>query len=189
VNAVRAFSRLSLLTAVSLTAICLCAVPAVALGSLYNRALRAYQSNGGTIPPCEFTSPQLESVLKGADTYENQYFADFSNAVTTALSERGAGDCGHGSASGIAALGQGRRGPPLKLGPVTAATGAPVPAPIILLAAIGGALLAILGVGWVGRTRGWDPAWTGTWRHAWSEAEYRLGGGWANLVDRLRSRG
>lgn len=188
-STMRGLGRLSLLTAVSLTAVLLCAAPAGAAGSLYTRALHAYQANGGTIPPCKFTSAQLESVLKGADTYENQYFADFSNALNTALSQRAAGACGQVAGSQAAAISQARHGPPLKLGPVTAATGASVPAPIVLLASIAGVLLAVLGVGWVARSRGWDPAWAATWRHAWDEAEYRVGGGWANLVDRLRSRG
>jgi hypothetical protein len=186
VNAVRSFARLLLLAAVSLTAISLCAAPADAVGSLYSRVLHAYQANGGTVPPCEFTSKQLESVVAGADTYENQYLADFPNAIDEALSQRASGACSHTISSQSAAISHARPGPPLRPGPVTAATGAPVPAPIVLLAVIGGVLLAVLGVGWVARSRGWDPPWAATWRHAWAEAEYRAGAGWANVVDRLR---
>ncbi len=77
----------------------------------------------------------------------------------------------------------------MKLGPITAATGASVPAPIVLLAALGSLLVLVAGVGGLARSRGWDPAWAATWRHAWREAEFRTGSGWTGLVDRLRRRG
>ncbi len=166
-------------------AFALTAAPANA-DSLYNRVLHVYQKSGGSIPPCEFTSTQLEAVLKSADTYENQYFADFGNAINNALSQRASGSCSPASGSRPAALGHEA---PIKPGPVTAATGASVPAPIVLLAALGGLLLLVAAGGGLARARGWDPAWAATWRHAWREAEYRIGGGWSGLSDRLRRRG
>ena len=35
--------------------------------SIYSQVLRAYETNG-SIPPCQFTSPQLQSALKGIDS-------------------------------------------------------------------------------------------------------------------------
>src|SRR2546430_2339135 len=87
--------RLSLaLTAVLLAAV-LSAGPAVAVGpaeSLYTRVLHAYQANG-RIPPCEFTSSQLESALSDVDTYGQQYYADFIGAIQAALTARASGAC------------------------------------------------------------------------------------------------
>jgi hypothetical protein len=162
--------------------------PAASATSLYNRVLHVYQSSGGTIPPCTFSSTQLESVLKGADTYETQYFADFSNAINAALSQRASGACGRVAGSVPVQTGSSSNAPPLKLGPVTAATGAPVPAPIVLLAVLGGLLLLATGIGVLAQARGWDPAWATGWRHAWQEAGYRIAGRWAGLGDRWRSR-
>jgi hypothetical protein len=179
---VRAVRRLAALTIVATAAVAAWAPPAVA-SSLYSRVLHVYQTSGGTIPACEFTSSQLESVLKSSDTYENQYFADFGNAINNALSQRASGACT--SSPQTAAAGPVHAEPPLKLGPVTAATGASVPAPIVLLAALGGLLLVVAAVGGLARARGWDPAWAATWRHGWSEAEYRIGGGWESVRDRL----
>jgi hypothetical protein len=156
--------------------------------SLYTRVLHAYQLAGGSIPPCEFTSAQLEAAMKSADTYENQYLADFSNAIDNALSQRASGACGGGTRSPAVALGKSRYEPLLKPGQVTAATGANVPAPIVLLAALGAALLVTAGIGGLARARGWEPTWASTWRHAWSEAEYRVGGGWASVADVVRAR-
>lgn len=186
---VRALCRVSILVAVTAIALSLSAASASA-SSLYSQVLHVYQTTGGAIPACKFTSTQLESVLKSADTYENQYFADFSNAIDAALSQRAIGICGGAaSAPETAALGPASHAPPLKLGPVTAATGARIPAPIVLLAALAGLLAALFGVAWLARVCGWDPAWAATWRHAWGEAEYRISGGWTNVVDRWRRRG
>jgi hypothetical protein len=63
-----------------------------------------------------------------------------------------------------------------------------VPAPIVLLAVLGGLLLLAGGAAAAMRLSGWEPAWAGAWRHAWSEAEYRLGGTWLEFVDWLHSR-
>lgn len=59
----------------------------------------------------------------------------------------------------------------------------------MLLAAIAAAIAAGL---WLtllaARLFGWEPAWAATARHAWGEAEYRLGGTWAEFVDWARER-
>jgi hypothetical protein len=48
----------------------------------------------------------------------------------------------------------------------------------VVVAAIAGAV----------RVFGWDPSWAVAWRHSWHEAEYRIGGGWLALRDRVRRR-
>ncbi len=173
---------------ISTTLLAVCCLLAVATpgagASIYTRVLAAYQSKGH-IPPCQFTSQQLESALKGIDTYGAQYFADFTTAVQNALQSRAAGACSRSAAAAPSA----RRvlGPPLHLGSVTAATGSDVPAPIVMMAG----LLALLGAGallgalvwW----RGWSPSWVASWRHMWSEAGFRAQGTWAEFSDWLRS--
>ncbi len=153
----------------------------------YNRLLHLYQQTG-SIPPCQFTSAQLETVLRSVDAYAAQYFADFTNAISNALGQRAAGVCSPKSAgSSATSAGSAVRYPPLRLGPVTAATGAGVPEPIVILAVLGG-LLALLGaIGWAARLRGWDAPWASEWSHAWNEAGYRIGGAWDELADRRRS--
>lgn len=174
--------------AASLSAVAVAAPTAAGAVSLYDRVLHAYQASGGTIPPCEFTASQLESAKNGSDTYANQYFADFGNAIENALAARAAGACVPTAGSATATLAHPHRGPPLPLPPVSAATGASVPTPILLLGVLGGLLLAAAGVATVARARGWDPAWAAAWRHAFSEAEYRIAGTWANLRERSRRR-
>jgi hypothetical protein len=157
--------------------------------SSYSRVLRAYETRG-SVPPCQFTSPQLQSALKSIDTYGAQYFADFTNAVQAALTQRASGACApqHASRSGgTAAAARSTPAPPLHLGPVTAATGASLPAPILLLAALGAVvalLAAVAGLAW---WRGWSPRWAGAWGHALGEAGYRARDTWGEFDDWLRS--
>ncbi len=167
-----------------LAALAIWASPASA-ESTYNRLLNVYEQTG-SIPPCSFSSAQLDGVLKGADTYAAQYFADFTNAISTALAERAGGACSprRGGAVGVNA-GDVR----LALPHVPAATGAGVPLPIVLLAIIGAAALVLAAAVLVIRLTGWEPGWAPAWRHSWDEAEYRIAGGWLALVDRLRRRG
>ena len=168
-----------------LAAGCLLALAAPGAGaSIYTRVLAAYQAKGH-IPPCQFTSQQLESALKGIDTYGAQYFADFTTAVQNALQSRAAGTCSRS----VAAAPSGQRviGPPLHLGPITAATGSDLPAPLLMLAALA-ALVAVGGLlGTFVWWRGWSPSWTAGWRHMWSEAGFRVQGTWAEFSDWLRS--
>src|SRR5947209_9370333 len=104
-------------------------VAAPAFGSVYSRVLATYEQQG-TIPPCTFSTPQLSAALRGVDVYGQQYFADFTAAIQTALAQRAAGACAHGS-TGAAAAGVfspitagARRGQALPRGGVTAPTGA-----------------------------------------------------------------
>jgi hypothetical protein len=162
-------------------------LPAASAGaSIYSQVLRAYETNG-SIPPCQFTSPQLQNALKGIDTYGAQYFADFTNAVQDALASRAAGTCSPHPKQPAAVPAGGTHGQPLRLGPVTAATGSSLPAPMLMLAVFG-ALLAVCGaIGGLAWWRGWSPSWARAWGHAWSEAGHRAGGAWSDFEDWLRS--
>lgn len=176
--------RLIAAFAILLSALALWASPASA-ESTYSRLLNVYQQTGA-IPPCSFTSAQLEGVLKGVDTYAAQYFADFTNAVSSALAARASGECSRVHAA-ITTVGSGNAR--LTLPRVPAATSAGVPLPLVLLAVIGGALLVVAAAAMALRLTGWEPGWAPAWRHSWDEAEYRLAGGWLALRDRLRRRG
>lgn len=140
----------------------------------------------GAVPPCRFTVAQLGYALKHIGTFESVYASDFPNAIETALSARADNACSPNSQT---AIGAGQAGAALGIqpGPVTAATNAPLPAPILIgvvllvLLATGGGALALA------RARGWEPAWAAAWRHSCSEAGYRLGGLWADVSDWLRS--
>jgi hypothetical protein len=164
-------------------------VPAAAArANVYTDVLHVYQADG-TIPPCRFSSAQLSTALKGIDTYGQQYFADFSNAVQNALAARASGACSAAaqravlSARGAHAGG----GAPLPAS-LTAPTDGGLPAPIVVTALVALLVGAVLGVRWVAIAGGWEPEWTLRWRHAWGEAGYRLAGRWGELVDRVRGR-
>jgi len=128
---------------------------AVAAASDYQRVLQVYE-RAGSIPPCTFSSPELEDALKGVDSYGAQYFADFTQAIQDALSARAAGACS--PPPQVSAAAAGKSGPgvgiPAHLGPLTAATNSGVPAPLALLGVL--AVLGVLagGTAWALRTRG-----------------------------------
>jgi hypothetical protein len=145
---------------------------AAAQGTVYSQVLAAYQANG-SVPPCQFTSAQLQQALKGVDTYGEQYFADFTNAVQTALSARASGACSPGARS-LGGRAQGA-GSAFTAPGVTAPTGSGLPAPIAGLAALTLVLAAGGGLVMAGRSRGWDPRWLAWVRHAAGEAAYRAG--------------
>ena len=164
-------------------------VPAVtARANVYTGVLHVYQVNG-SIPPCRFTSAQLSTALKGIDTYGQQYFADFSNAVQNALAARASGACSTAAERAVLAArgaNAGVGGPlPASL---TAPTDAGPPAPILLMAIVALIVGAVLCVRWVAIAGGWEPEWALRWRHAWGEAGYRAAGRWGELVDRVRGR-
>jgi hypothetical protein len=156
--------------------------------SIYSKVLHVYEARG-SIPPCQFSSQQLETALKGVNTYGAQYFADFTAAVQTALTARASGACLPSASQSAPPLGAGRGGQPaLKLGPVTAATDASLPAPVLAMAALA-ALLVLVGAGvaivwW----RGWSPRWVAALRHGFGEAGYRAGGTWQEFEEWLRSK-
>ena len=158
-----------------------------ARANIYTQVLGVYETDA-SVPPCQFSSQQLENALKGIDTYGKQYFADFITAVQTALADRASGACSpHNQTTHPAAQSQGPI-PPLKPGSLTAATGASLPAPMVLMAAFA-AVLGLLGaIAAVWRWRGWNPRWAVRWRHAWGEAGYRTNGSAADFDDWLGSR-
>jgi hypothetical protein len=177
-------ARLAIATLVAAT---LLPVSAAEAGP-YAQVLHAYQTTG-TIPPCEFSSAQLATALKGVDTYGAQYFADFTNAIQGALTARASGACSHPAAASSPSAARPTSVPTgsPRVRSVTSPTAADLPAPMLLMAGLALAFALIGTVAAVGRARGWSPAWAPRWRHAWSEAGYRVGGTWAEFVDWLRS--
>jgi hypothetical protein len=184
---VRVVRRVSIVVA---AIVAMLTVPASgAVASSYSRILKTYEREG-TVPPCAFTSAQLSNALRGVDTYGAQYFADFTDAINSALAARASGQCvSRAVQAQTAATDIGGRvaSRPLHVGSLTAPTSAGVPLPILLLAAIATAIAAVMAVAGIARVRGWDPAWVAGWRHAWGEAGYRTDGAWAGFVDWLRS--
>lgn len=172
------------------------AAPARASGAsgLYTRVLHAYQANG-RIPPCEFSSPQLESALSSVDTYGQQYYADFIYAIQTALTARASGACSGAHHPGVSAAGNPNRGSgssgqipgaPALPASVTASTRSGLPLPMVLLIVLGALLAALAGLAGWARTRGWTPGWAPNWRHGAAEARYRTEGAWLQFRERLR---
>jgi hypothetical protein len=156
----------------------------VAQAGPYAQVLHVYQTTG-TIPPCEFSSSQLATALKGVDTYGAQYFSDFTDAIQSALTTRGSGGCSHGGVPASSGAAGALRAPGVRS--LTAPTAADLPAPMLLMVGLALAFALIGTVAAVGRARGWSPAWALRWRHAWGEAGYRVSGTWAEFVDWLRS--
>jgi hypothetical protein len=118
---------------------------APAQGSIYSQVLKAYE-NRGQVPPCQFSSQQLEIALKGINTYGAQYFADFTDAVQNALATRATGACSQGAGRAQAGGLSGAGGKPaaLKFGSLTPGTSASLPLPILLMAVFG-VVLAVVG--------------------------------------------
>jgi hypothetical protein len=170
------------------TALVIAILPATAAASVYTEVLHTYQVKG-SIPPCQFSSAQLSTALKGIDTYGQQYFADFSNAIQNALSARASGACNPAALRAALAAHAAPRtpAPPLPAS-LTPPTDAGIPAPILAMAAIALAVGILLGVRALALAGGWEPRWTIRWRHAWGEAGYRVGASWADFLDWLRVR-
>ena len=180
------------------TLLAVVAIPATATAknSPYTELLSIYTATGG-INACQFTSSQLNGALKTIDVYGQAYFPDFANAIQAALVTRASGGCstaargagaaggaGGADAAGGAGGGAGGGSSALTPGPVTAATDAPIPAPIVILAALVAASLALAAAVALTRARGWDPRWAAAARHSLREAGYRVGGIWEEFVDR-----
>jgi hypothetical protein len=146
----------------------------VVAASAYQQVLRVYERDA-TIPPCQFSSGQLQAALSGVDSYGAQYFADFTQAIQAALTSRAAGECpgsapgGRVAASGggVAASGGGSTssgvpgpGRAAPLGPLTAATSSGVPAPLLVLAALAVVLAGLGAFAGVARWRGPESGWS-----------------------------
>lgn len=163
---------------------------ALASSSAYADVLRAYQTSG-LVPPCRFPATELQSALKGIDTYGAQYFADFASAVQTALAQRASGACSRTRPAAGASLSQLRAEPGATSsrlrGPIAPATSAGIPLALLLLAIMGalGLLGAATAALW--RRRGWRPGWAAAWGHAWGEAGYRAAAVWLDFLDWARA--
>jgi hypothetical protein len=156
-------------------------VPAAG-ASPYSQVLRAYQSTG-SVPPCRFSSVQLAAALRGIDTYGQQYFADFSDAVQNAMAARAAGACTPGARRALT-VGSAPQAPlPAS---ATAATNGNLPVALLALAGLTLILVMATGANLLMRNGGWEPGWAAAWRHAWGEAGYRMAGRLADLADRRR---
>jgi hypothetical protein len=153
--------------------------PVAASASPYTDVLHAYQAYG-SIPACRFSSAELAAALRGIDTYGQQYFADFSDAVQSALAARAAGACARGVHPTVASGAVPQAGLPAS---ATSGTDAGLPLPIVLLAALTLAFVLVAGARALANSQGWEPAWATAWRHAWAEAAYRMEGGVAELLD------
>lgn len=172
-----------------LTALLMAILPASTAGaSIYTQVLHVYQLEG-SVPPCMFSSAQLSKALKGIDTYGQQYFADFSDAVQAALSARATGACSPGGLRALLTERGGRTGtaPPLPAS-LTAPTNAGLPAAIVVMAVLAAAAGIALAIGAIARSRGWEPDWVVRWRHACAEAWYRIGAGWSDFGEWIRLR-
>jgi hypothetical protein len=164
--------------------IVLAATPSSATASAYSQVLRAYQVSG-SVPPCRFSSAQLAAALRSIDTYGQQYFADFSNAVQSALAARAAGACTPGAHPRVSSS----PAPQAPLPPsATSATDANLPLPMLVLGGLTAVLSLAVGAAAATRSVGWEPGWAAAWRHAWGEAGYRMSGRAADLADRWRRR-
>jgi hypothetical protein len=154
----------------------------------------AYAASGGAIPACKISAKELNTALGQIPSDVAQYDADLINAIHQALSARAGGACGKrgsGSAAGLVpgspgpAGGSGSGSAVVPLRPLGSATQAGIPAPLVILAALGALALVAAALWGAGRYLGWDPAWARAWRHAWREAGFRVGQAWAGVVERL----
>jgi hypothetical protein len=164
-------------------------VPAVASANAYHDVLQSYGKKGEVVP-CRFSSATLEAALGEAGPNSEQYFGDFTNAVQYALAVQATGICNqrHGHKGAQPAPFGGPVSAPRPPASATSPTDSGIPAPLAILAGLAGAFVLLeLGI-WLARARGWDPRWAAPARHSWGEAEFRLGGGWDTLRDRLRLR-
>lgn len=202
----RAFSAFSAFSAVGVALLVVAvAAPGVSSAaapteSIYTRILTVYQSKG-TIDPCEFSASQLESALKALGTAGGQYFGDFVQAVQTALSTRAARGCpanrsgAGGRAKGGSSTGGsltgvpvgGSAGPPLPEIPLTSASDAGVPAPLIAMAVLAGVIAVLSAAVTLVRRTGIDPGWAAAGRHSAGEAADRIGAAWEDFADWQRS--
>jgi len=150
-----------------------------------------------TVPPCKFSSGELNQAQSTIPNDDQQYEQDLIAAIEQARQERADGACAktHATAAGVT-LPVGTPAPPavnasgpstlLQLGSTTAATDSGPPVPIVILVIVG--LLALVaGVALcAARLLGWEPGWAVRVRHSWSEAGYRVSGICSEFGDWLR---
>jgi hypothetical protein len=178
-------SRLRRISRLVLLCLLMSAAPAAAASS-YSAVLHEYETRG-TIPACAFTAAQLSAALKGVDVYGQQYFADFTAAIQTALSQRASGQCTAGTPTATPA-GTTHPDPTLRitLPGVTAATGAGLPLPVVALLVLGLVAGLLIVAARLRRRRAPDEGPSGSWRQLWGETAWRTAGWWAEARDRRR---
>lgn len=153
---------------------------------IYQRVLAVYEADA-QIPPCQFTSQELSAALAGVDAYGAQYFADFTEAVQTALAQRASGACSGATArAGRAAPPSGRLASLRLPASPTSPTDSGLPAPILAMGGIALAAALAAGLRAISRAAGWEPRWAPAVRHGWAEAGYRAGGRLAEIRDAAR---
>ncbi len=172
----------------TLLALAVLALPSAAGAADSLARIRNVYDARGSIPPCTFSVGELAAALHSVDTYGQQYFGDFTQAIDTALTQRASGACALGGTAAAPTPGRGVA-PSLRLHlpVVTAATGAGIPLPLLALGILSllGALAAVAGTTrrWLGR----DPA-PAAWRQLFSEASWRAGGLRRELSERRPRR-
>jgi hypothetical protein len=157
---------------VLLSSALLLAPAAAVAASAYTAVERVYAATG-SVPPCRFSSTELEAALRETPTYDLEYSGDFPAAIQSALSARAAGACTPHRTAAVVPAGP----PPATPRPpasVTAATASPAPWPLVLAASVLAAALLAGTLAAALRRSGSDPRWVQALRHSWREAEWRL---------------
>jgi hypothetical protein len=172
--------RRALALAVSLAVVG--ASPALAASS-YSRVLHTYETQG-TVPACQFSAATLQSALRGVDVYGQQYFADFTDAIQSALAQRASGECRPSTPSGELATARPDPSLRLTLPAVTASTSAGPPLPLLALLILGALAVVLAVVAAVRRRLALDTGPGGAWRQLWGEAAWRSEGWLAEQRDR-----
>jgi hypothetical protein len=169
---------------IATVALALSVAPAAAAAASVDAEVLSVYEGSGSIPACKFTAAQLSHALHGIDTFDAVYFQDFPNAIKNALAARASGACSPALPAAASTTAVARA--PLPDIPVTASTDGSIPVPMLLLAVF--AILSAFGAAAVWLLRRTDLPWAAGARHSVAEAGYRLGGAWAELTDRRRSR-
>jgi hypothetical protein len=187
----------------------------IARANAFTEVAQAIASNGGSLPACQFSAATLNAALSQIPTDAQQYSQEISNAINQALQEQASGACNKGSSKsgGVVPVIPTTPGatpsapapatinpppaPPALQSPAAPGVSVPLraigsttvaglPAPILILAGLGGLGLLVAMVVGASRLLGWDPRWLVALRHSWSEAGFRVGGTWLEFTDWLR---
>ena len=171
---------------------------ASASANAYQAVERAYAaSSTQSIPPCEFSPTELSQAQSSVPNDSQQYNQNLVAAIELARQARADGACKakhHSAANANVPVGTPAppsvpplgSGTPLHVGSATAATDSGLPAPLVILAILGGLTLLLGAVIGLSRVGGRDPRWLERSRHSWQEASYRLPGIWSEFSDRRR---
>jgi len=174
-------------------------VPTASAGASAFTAVQQVFAQGQTIPPCEFSSSELNQAQSSVPADSQEYSPELIAAIDLARQERADGACSTKQRRGattpapsaVATPGPPPAPPlgrptPLHLGSPTAATDSGLPAPIAILELLGVLVLASGAALGTVRLLGRSPAWATRASHAWTEAGYRFSGIWSEFGDRWR---